>query len=308
MPFSGQPWTESEHLGFLAGLKKLGKGNWRGISRLFVPSRTPTQVASHAQKHFLRVSGVTKRRSRFSTLDQAVSSGPVDTIHPLARPPFTAHVAAQAGAQSILEAAAHASSCSRAHPEFGVTCASVPSGLGSEYNQTPASGPSGEQLGSVVLSCVILSLLLRTCVCLCSAVVVPDSSHLLLQSIQPGERCLPTLEQHEGLSQQFPMRKSLSHSSSPRSADQQHTERLRAMEKSRSWCGCWLQLLQALAVLCIVDSCSNRHSQHSEQSSLNKLWKLEEPYAWLNGMNCIHRNLESAVSLDHGHSSVVVQQ
>ena len=74
---TGQPWTESEHLGFLAGLKKLGKGNWRGISRLYVPSRTPTQVASHAQKHFLRLSGVTKRRSRFSTLDQAVSRGAV---------------------------------------------------------------------------------------------------------------------------------------------------------------------------------------------------------------------------------------
>lgn len=156
VPFIGQPWTESEHLGFLAGLKKLGKGNWRGISRLFVPSRTPTQVASHAQKHFLRVSGVTKRRSRFSTLDQAVSSGPVETVHPLARTPFTAHVAAQAGAQSILEAAAHASSCSRAHPDFGVACAAVPSGLGGEHNQAPTSGPSGEQLFIVVGSCLIL--------------------------------------------------------------------------------------------------------------------------------------------------------
>lgn len=90
----GQPWTESEHLGFLAGLKKLGKGNWRGISRLFVASRTPTQVASHAQKHFLRLSGVTKRRSRFSTLDQA------------------------AGAKSILEAAAHAAQPGRSSPEW----------------------------------------------------------------------------------------------------------------------------------------------------------------------------------------------
>lgn len=171
VPSTGQPWTESEHLGFLAGLKKLGKGNWRGISRLFVPSRTPTQVASHAQKHFLRVSGVTKRRSRFSTLDQAVSSGPVETIHPLARTPFTAHVAAQAGAQSILEAAAHASSCSRALPDFGVACAAVPSVLGSEYNQTPASGPTGEQLCHVLSSCFILLLtltqqgVLGQCVC-----------------------------------------------------------------------------------------------------------------------------------------------
>lgn len=41
---AGQPWTEAEHLQFLTGLKKLGRGNWRGISRLFVPTRTPTQV------------------------------------------------------------------------------------------------------------------------------------------------------------------------------------------------------------------------------------------------------------------------
>ena len=32
------------------------------------------QVASHAQKHFLRTSGVCKRRSRFAQLEQAVSS------------------------------------------------------------------------------------------------------------------------------------------------------------------------------------------------------------------------------------------
>jgi SHAQKYF class myb-like DNA-binding protein len=48
------PWTEEEHNMFLRGLEKLGKGNWRGISRDFVTTRTPTQVASHAQKHFLR--------------------------------------------------------------------------------------------------------------------------------------------------------------------------------------------------------------------------------------------------------------
>ncbi|CAJ2643822.1 unnamed protein product [Trifolium pratense] len=52
----GMPWTEEEHHMFLRGLEKLGKGNWRGISRDFVTTRTPTQVASHAQKHFLRQS------------------------------------------------------------------------------------------------------------------------------------------------------------------------------------------------------------------------------------------------------------
>ncbi|KAK9843254.1 hypothetical protein WJX74_009301 [Apatococcus lobatus] len=68
----GQPWSEAEHLQFLAGLKKLGKGNWRGISRHFLNgSRSPTQVASHAQKHFLRLHGHCKRKSRFSSLEQA---------------------------------------------------------------------------------------------------------------------------------------------------------------------------------------------------------------------------------------------
>ena len=41
-----------EHLAFLAGLKKLGRSNWRGISRLFVKTRTPTQVRSaHLEIH-----------------------------------------------------------------------------------------------------------------------------------------------------------------------------------------------------------------------------------------------------------------
>ncbi|KAK2079534.1 hypothetical protein QBZ16_001928 [Prototheca wickerhamii] len=39
---------------------------------MFVPTRTPTQVASHAQKHFLRAAGVTKRRSRFTAVEAAV--------------------------------------------------------------------------------------------------------------------------------------------------------------------------------------------------------------------------------------------
>eukprot|EP00250_Pteridium_aquilinum_P014214 c21851_g1_i1 orf=363-1595(-) len=65
----GIPWTEEEHRTFLIGLQKLGKGDWRGISRNFVKSRTPTQVASHAQKYFLRRNNLTKRRRRSSLFD-----------------------------------------------------------------------------------------------------------------------------------------------------------------------------------------------------------------------------------------------
>ena len=50
---------------FLLGLKKYGKGDWRNISRNFVITRTPTQVASHAQKFFIRQlsGGKDKRRA-----------------------------------------------------------------------------------------------------------------------------------------------------------------------------------------------------------------------------------------------------
>ncbi|CAI0417985.1 unnamed protein product [Linum tenue] len=65
----GVPWTEEEHRMFLLGLQKLGKGDWRGIARNYVISRTPTQVASHAQKYFIRQSNVSRRKRRSSLFD-----------------------------------------------------------------------------------------------------------------------------------------------------------------------------------------------------------------------------------------------
>ncbi|KAK8965262.1 hypothetical protein KSP40_PGU014935 [Platanthera guangdongensis] len=65
----GVPWTEDEHRLFLLGLQKLGKGDWRGISRNYVVTRTPTQVASHAQKYFIRQTNASRRKRRTSLFD-----------------------------------------------------------------------------------------------------------------------------------------------------------------------------------------------------------------------------------------------
>ncbi|KAL5721332.1 hypothetical protein ACHQM5_004990 [Ranunculus cassubicifolius] len=65
----GVPWSEEEHRLFLLGLDKYGKGDWRSISRNFVVSRTPTQVASHAQKYFIRMTSTNKDRRRSSIHD-----------------------------------------------------------------------------------------------------------------------------------------------------------------------------------------------------------------------------------------------
>lgn len=68
---------------FLIGLHKFGKGDWRSISRNVVVTRTPTQVASHAQKYFLRQSAVKKERKRSSihditTVDSKMIDVPVE--------------------------------------------------------------------------------------------------------------------------------------------------------------------------------------------------------------------------------------
>ncbi|WMV54382.1 hypothetical protein MTR67_047767 [Solanum verrucosum] len=60
----GNPWTEDEQIAFLKGLDFHGKGNWAKIAKDFVPSRTSTQVASHAQKYFMRLLDANERKYR----------------------------------------------------------------------------------------------------------------------------------------------------------------------------------------------------------------------------------------------------
>ncbi|ONK59134.1 uncharacterized protein A4U43_C08F3340 [Asparagus officinalis] len=74
------PWTEEEHKRFLLGLQKLGKGDWRGISRKFVITRTPTQVASHAQKYFVRQDNRNRRKRRSSLFDMVPEFGNAQTF------------------------------------------------------------------------------------------------------------------------------------------------------------------------------------------------------------------------------------
>ncbi|WOK94793.1 hypothetical protein Cni_G03498 [Canna indica] len=63
---------------FLMGLSAHGRGGWRHISKYFIISTTPIQVASHAQKYFNRSRDFYKRTGRSSIQD----------IRNIGEPPF----------------------------------------------------------------------------------------------------------------------------------------------------------------------------------------------------------------------------
>ncbi|AES95625.1 putative transcription factor MYB-HB-like family [Medicago truncatula] len=68
-------WTEGEHKLFLEGIEKYGKGRWKDISKEFVVTKTPIQIASHAQKYFIHqnVKDIEKRKKRRSIHDTTLN-------------------------------------------------------------------------------------------------------------------------------------------------------------------------------------------------------------------------------------------
>ncbi|KAK7376161.1 hypothetical protein VNO78_35015 [Psophocarpus tetragonolobus] len=62
-------WTVEEQRLFLMGLARYGKGNWKDIARNVVTTKTPTQVASHAQKYFVRLNAPPTNKKRKSIHD-----------------------------------------------------------------------------------------------------------------------------------------------------------------------------------------------------------------------------------------------
>ncbi|KAK1271574.1 hypothetical protein QJS04_geneDACA020964 [Acorus gramineus] len=75
------PWTEDEHMRFLEGLQALGRSEWARIAREYVVTKNATQVASHAQKHFVHQS----RSARKQCMRPSIFDMPL----PLPPPPPT---------------------------------------------------------------------------------------------------------------------------------------------------------------------------------------------------------------------------
>ncbi|KAI3721780.1 hypothetical protein L2E82_32798 [Cichorium intybus] len=77
----GIPWTREEHSKFLKGLETYKKGDWRSISRMSVITRTPTQVASHAQKYFLRQKLSQQQKKKRSSIHDITTAEVVTPIN-----------------------------------------------------------------------------------------------------------------------------------------------------------------------------------------------------------------------------------
>ncbi|PHU17272.1 Transcription factor DIVARICATA [Capsicum chinense] len=129
----GVAWTEDEHRLFLLGLEKYGKGDWRSISRNFVVTRTPTQVASHAQKYFIRLNSMNKDRRRTSIHDiTSVNNGDV----PVPQVPITGQTIGAGVAGSSGKSNKHSQTAPIAPVGVGIYGTTT---IGQPFNTTSAS-------------------------------------------------------------------------------------------------------------------------------------------------------------------------
>ncbi|XP_047181878.1 myb-like protein J [Vigna umbellata] len=66
-------WTTEEHRRFLEALSKYEKGNWKQISA-YIQTKNVTQVASHAQKYFIRQGRSEEQKKRKSIHDMVLDT------------------------------------------------------------------------------------------------------------------------------------------------------------------------------------------------------------------------------------------
>ncbi|KAI3409621.1 HTH myb-type domain-containing protein [Psidium guajava] len=98
----GLAWTPEEHERFLRGLEIYGRGDWKSISRHVVISKSPTQVASHAQKYFNRKVRTDKEKLRRS----------INDTHSINDTPGISHIGAMAS-MSLSSPSVRRANCSK---------------------------------------------------------------------------------------------------------------------------------------------------------------------------------------------------